>query len=123
MVTFTFSDKQVNLRHPKLWLPPAECLVKLTTLINCKISYLFKAGQHNAKLPDFTSACLGNEDMAYDLGPTAYSKSLDQLLSIDENEMGKRKKEAAGNKRGLESTPKKQKNKRKASFPTPQKIR
>jgi hypothetical protein len=120
-ITFIFSDKQINVRFPTLWLPPSSCLLRLIQLQNCFFSYMFTAGIHDAKLPDFSQSCLSQGGKTYDLGVDAYCKSLDSLLPLNEQILNQKKK-SRQSKRGLDSTPPKKLRKKRATFSTPKKI-
>jgi hypothetical protein len=84
VVTFSFTDGQANVKHPKLSLPPRSCLLKLCTLYDAMMEYLLSLGQHDADLPDFTITCLmkqGNT-VVYDLGDEEHVDSLKRLTNI-----------------------------------------
>jgi hypothetical protein len=109
VVTFTFTDGQVDLRQPKLWLPPGACLEKLTTLYNAMVTYMLGLGKHDSKLPDFSITCLiqSGKRIVYDLGSAAEVKSMKELLPIEEEVLQVQKTVARSKKRTLEMTPRK----------------
>ena len=81
IMTFNFTDGQTDLRSPKLWLPPASCVRKLSTLYYAMFRYMAGLGCHEARLPNFKNTCLvkAGEDSTYDLGPEAMVSSLKDL--------------------------------------------
>ena len=107
IMTFTFTDGQIDLRLPKLWLPPASCVRKLSTLYDAMFRYMAGLGCHEARLPNFKNTCLVStgEDTTYDLGPEAMVSSLKDLLVHDVEDLHRRKKKST--KRSLELTPQK----------------
>ena len=109
-ITFSFSDGQANLRHPRQWLPPKSCMENLCTLYDAMLEYFSGLGRHDAALPDFSVTCLDSKkrDGSYNLGKEAHVTRLKDLLTINESELQLQKKYAQARKRALQSTPKKQ---------------
>ena len=118
-ITFVFCEKQIDVRQPKLWLPPSSCLQRLSTLVTLMLRYLATAGHHDASLPQFSDSCLSADGHHYLLGPDAHCPSLDKLLVLHDDCV-KRKEQIARAKRALERTPRRS-NKRRPVFSTPKK--
>ena len=108
---FSFSDGQIQLRHPKLWLPPQECLQKLTLLINAYFKYIATLGIHEARLPDFSNCCVEEhgQRLEYNFGVQSHVSSVSELLKIDEAALKLKvsitKKTASRKRKELEKTP------------------
>lgn len=117
-VTFSFSDGQADLRHPRLWLPPKSCLDCLCTLYDAMLQYFAGLGRHDAGLPDFSATCL-KKDGSYNFGKDARVGRLQDLLAIDESTLQLQKKCAQARKRSLQSTPKKQSASKRMHLATP----
>ena len=115
VVTFNFTDGQADLRNPKLWLLPAACLHKLSTLYDIMFAYMAGLGHHDARLPDISASCLVKDvNMSYDFGKEAMVTSVSDLLFLDVENLHTRCKKSKQKKRPLDLTPKKHRsNKRK----------
>ena len=113
VVTFEFTDGQARVRHPRLWLPPRECLDRLCTLHDAMITYLHGLGNHESSLPDFSKTCLVKraDKVEYDFGKKAHVTKLAELVCVTEDILTKQKSMArCSKKRQLESTPSKKGN-------------
>ena len=107
MVNFNFIDGQADLRHPKLWLPPAACVHNLARY-DAMFDYMAGLGRHDARLPDFKTTCLTKaaDHTTYDLGPEAMVGSLKDLLVLNVKDLLTRQKKVRS-KRSLVLTPQK----------------
>ena len=119
---FVFNKQQAHLRSPKLWLIPASCLDRLSSLANCMIAYLFSAGHHIATLPDLQSSCLVKLDsrVLFDLGPEERVSSLNDLLLYSDDQIQEKRQTAR--KRKLELTPRKNRQRKRFLTSTPKKL-
>ena len=101
VVTFNFMDGHADLRHPKLWLPPATCVRKLSTLYDAMFKYMIGLGHHDARLPDFKDTCLvkTTADTTYDFGPEAMVSSIKDLLVLNVDDLLTRRKNSRSKKR------------------------
>ncbi len=68
LLPFTFT-RQADLKHPKLWLPPASCIRRLSSLPNAMLQYILGLAIHDAPLPHFTETCLVKKGEYSSAGP------------------------------------------------------
>jgi hypothetical protein len=110
VVTFHFVDGQADLRHPKLWLPPAACIRKRSTLNDALLEYMRGLGHHDARLPNFKATCLVKTacDTTYDFGAEAMVSSMKDLLTLNVDDLLRRRKKVKSKKRSLPLTPQKE---------------
>ncbi len=114
---------QKTLSKPQKWMPPNSALDSIASLIDLQIEYLYTAGCHSAKLPNFIlKGCLkedGDGNIGYDLGDKVHIANPENLLEISEIQMKeivrkarppsnpKGKSYTGSRKRGPEDTPQK----------------
>ena len=88
-----YSIKKPNMpiSEPQKWMPPEASLERLIQLINLQMEYLHSAGKHSSHLPNFLHyECLSKDkagEVRYDFGPASSVSDVQDLLTIDEQEL------------------------------------
>ena len=79
------------ISEPQKWMPPEASLERLIQLINLQMEYLHSAGKHSSHLPNFLQyECLSKDkagEVRYDFGPASSVSDVQDLLTIDEQEL------------------------------------
>ncbi|XP_070182538.1 uncharacterized protein, partial [Littorina saxatilis] len=116
----SITSAKKGYKDPNKWMPPVSALLQVAQLIDLQIQYLFTAGNHSAKLPDFLEHdCFIQDEkgrIRHNFGPERRAEELNELLVLDEEHL-KRSLEMAKHNKGKrlqDDTPQKGKRRKAA---------